>query len=241
MTITDEYTGAWLAGIAFPYFMVSQVPLKEFQEALIGVFKRWGKAGAFRVDNGAPLGNPRMSSISAIPLWLISMDIDMIWNKPRSPQSNGKVERMQGTSARWVVLDNCDNLEALQSRLTNESEVQRKKFPVKRLKQKTILEVYPELEASRRIYREEDFDERRAYKVIARAVYNRSSDKGGVVRLYMQDFNLSTKNAKRQVQVRLCAETLVWKFYDGQELLAEKAATHLSADRIKNLTACLKI
>lgn len=238
LTITDERSGAWIEGIAFPCFMISQVPLEEVRAALVSVFEKWGKPGSLRVDNGAPLGNPRMSSISALPLWLISMDVDMIWNKPHSPQSNGKVERMQGTSSRWVVIKNCKDIQELQHRLNQESTIQRTKLPIKRLKNQTILEAFPEILMTKRPYNEADFDEKRAHQLIAKAVYNRKSDKHGFVRLYGQDYKLTTAHGRKSIQISLDAKELVWKFFDQKKLIAERPALHLIGVRIKNLTAC---
>ena len=63
----------------------------------------------------------------------------MIWNKPRCPQQNGVVEKMQGTSARWAEVEKAANLSELQVRLDKEAILQREKFPVKRLQNKTRL------------------------------------------------------------------------------------------------------
>lgn len=67
LTITDEFSGAWLSGIAFGYARIAQVPLEEVREALLQVFARWGKAGAFRVDNGVPFGNPKKALHPLLP------------------------------------------------------------------------------------------------------------------------------------------------------------------------------
>lgn len=63
-----------------------------------------------RVDNGEPLGSPQHNTTSALALWLIGIDIDMIFNKPRCPQANAKVERMQDISARWADLYKAQNI-----------------------------------------------------------------------------------------------------------------------------------
>ena len=93
LTFTDEHSGIWLGSVMFPYHRICQVPLNEVLAAFIRMFKRWGKAGSLRVDNGEPLDNPKMNATSALALWLIAMDVDMIWNKPHTPTQNAKVER----------------------------------------------------------------------------------------------------------------------------------------------------
>jgi len=238
LTITDEHTGSWLCAIAFPYSYISQVPLIQVQTALIKVFARWGKAGAFRVDNGAPFGNPKMSSTPPIALWLIAHDVDMIWNKPRSPQCNAKVERMQATSSRWVNVSDCPTLEELQKRLDQEAIIQREKYPVKRLQNKTRLQVFPELETSRRPYQSTGFDPTRVYEFLAKKTYVRTTDKTGRLMIYNVPYNLSAANRKKVVNIKFLTSSLHWQFYIDGQIVGSQKAENLSPDRILNLTVC---
>lgn len=80
----------------FPYTHINQVADYDLRDKLVDFFDRWGKCGSMRVDNGEPLGSSRNDTTSALSLWLIANDIDMIFNRPARPQSNGKVERIQG-------------------------------------------------------------------------------------------------------------------------------------------------
>jgi hypothetical protein len=96
LTVTDEKSGAWLASLVFPHKRICQVPLHPVRGGLIGLFRRWGKPGAMRVDNGQPLGSPTANTTSALALWLIGFDIDMIFNKPYCPQSGCKIFRPAG-------------------------------------------------------------------------------------------------------------------------------------------------
>jgi len=127
-----------------------------------------------RVDNGEPLGAPQPNTTSALALWLIGQDVDMIFNKPRCPQANAKVERMQEVSARWAELAKARDELDLQSRLDEAACFQREHFRVSRLGGKTRLAAFPPLETSRRLYTLEGFDARRVYRFLARKVYVRS-------------------------------------------------------------------
>lgn len=236
LTFVDEHTGSWLCAKAFPYAHVSQIPQKEFQQALIEVFLIWGKPGACRVDNGAPLGNPKMSSTSAIALWLICLEIDMIWNKPRSPQMNPKVERMQATSANWVTVRDCADMEELQRRLDDEAEVQRMRYPVKRLDGKTRMEAYPELLTAKRPYHAQDFSVERAHQFLSKKTYIRKADKGGCIVLYNQLYNLSVKYKGCSIQAKFDAQKAEWHFYSDRELIKVFAAQNLTKERILDLT-----
>jgi len=152
LTLTDEKSGCWLGSLAFAYARICQVPLAEVRQRLIESFHRWGKAGAFRVDNGEPLGTPTLTMTSALSLWLIAMDVDVIFNKPRCPQQNAVVEKMQCTSSRWAEVHRATDLDDLQKRLDRESVLQRQGFSVKRLQGRTRLDAFPEIETSRRVY-----------------------------------------------------------------------------------------
>ncbi len=236
LTFTDEHSGIWLRSVVFPYHRISQVPLSEVLVAFCGMFKRWGKAGSLRVDNGEPLGNPKMNATPAFALWLIAMDVDMIWNKPHTPTQNAKVERMQGTSARWAEVHQCSNLTALQARLDAEAVIQRSKLVVRRLNNQTRLQVFPEIETSRRNFDLASFDVQRAYAFLATKKYVRKVSASGVVTLYGQKFNVGLKNKNITVEIIFNTSAIAWEFYDNKTLLATKPALHLSEQNIRNMT-----
>jgi hypothetical protein len=98
LTITDEKTGSWLCALTFAYGRISQVPVEEVRQRLIKYFIRWGKPGAMRVDNGDPLGHSTKLMTPPLALWLIAMDIDMIWNKP----SDGR--RIAHNKTEWLKI-----------------------------------------------------------------------------------------------------------------------------------------
>lgn len=236
LTFTDEFSGIWLGSVAFGYHRINQVPVGEVLQGIIRMFERWGKAGSFRVDNGEPLGNPKMNATSALALWLIAMDVDMIWNKPHSPTQNAKVERMQGTSLRWVEVHKCAALSDLQERLESEASIQRSQLVVKRLNNQTRLQAFPEVETSRRLYDINTFDVQRVYTFLAAKKYVRKISANGVVTFYGQKFNLGLKNKGITVEIKLNTASVSWEFYDNQTLLSSKPAIHLSEENIRNLT-----
>lgn len=238
LTIVDECSGAWLASIAFPHARISQVPLESFRSELIKVFKKWGKPGAMRVDNGEPLGTPKMSSTSAVALWLIAMDVDMIWNKPASPTENAKVERTQRVSANWAEITRRTNLMDLQQYLDKESFVQREKFLVKRLERKTRLESFPELATSRRIYDPTAFNPQRVYDFLSKKIYIRKASAKGMLMIYEQLYNMTVKHKGKLIHIKLNPKTCEWQFFDDAKLISVIRAEHLSPERILNLTIC---
>jgi hypothetical protein len=238
LTITDEKTGSWLSALTFGYGRISQVPVEEVRQRLIKYFIRWGKPGAMRVDNGDPLGHSTKLMTPPLALWLIAMDIDMIWNKPHCPQQNGVVENMQATSSRWVELDKIKDLDHLQVRLDQESFLQREKLPVKRLERKTRIQVFPELETSRRIYRTSDFDEQRVYNFLSKKVYTRKVSSVGTISHYGHVFSVGTKFKQQFVQLKFDNQSIEWVIYDSKMEIKRKKAHHLAKEAILNLTVC---
>lgn len=236
LTFTDEYSGCWLGSIVFPYHRINQVPIGEVRQACITMFKRWGKAGSFRVDNGEPLGNPKMNATPALALWLIAMDVDMIWNKPHCPQQNAKVERMQGTSARWVELAKCANLVYLQTHLDAEAVIQREKLQVRRLQNQTRIVAYPEVLINKRPFDPKTFDIQRIYTFLAAKTYVRKVATTGVVSLYNQEFKINRQDKGKMIEIKFNPTTIEWEFYDNHTLLCTHHATHLTTERVQQLT-----
>lgn len=238
LTITDEKTGSWLCALTFAYGRISQVPVEEVRAKLIQYFIRWGKPGAMRVDNGDPLGHSTKLMTPPLALWLIAMDIDMVWNKPHCPQQNGVVENMQGTSSRWVELDKIRDLNHLQIRLDQESFLQREKLPVKRLAKKTRIEAFPELETSRRTYHSDDFDEHRVYNFLSKKMYTRKVSSVGTISHYGHVFSVGAKFKHQYVQLKFDDQNVEWIIYDNQKEIKRKKAHHLAKEAILNLTVC---
>lgn len=190
------------------------------------------------VDNGEPLGHPSMVMTSPLALWLIAMDIDMIFNKSKCPQQNAVVERMQCTSGRWVELDKIKDLTHLHTRLEQEAQLQRQHLPVKRLGNKTRLEVFPQLETSRRIYREEDFDETKGYSFLSKKLYTRKVSSAGTIPHYQQVCSVAAKYKGEFVQVKFDLQTCSGHIFNSQAQIKTIAAGHLSKESIKNVTTC---
>lgn len=190
------------------------------------------------MDNGEPLGSPTLTMTPALALWLIAIDIDMIWNKPRAPQQNAVVEKMQCTSSRWAEVDKAHNLEDLQKRLDREAILQREKLPIKRLQGKTRLEAFPQIETSRRIYKETDFDPKRVYWFLSKKIYVRKVSSNGVIGHYGQIFSVGAKFKGQFVQLKFDADNQNWLVFDSKSLIKTIPALHLSQENIQNLTVC---
>ena len=129
LRIVDEWTGAVLDTKVFNQSSFASVGTWTVQTQLRRVFSRWGRPERFRVDNGVPWG-----SCGDLPtdlaLWLIGLEMAMIWNPPRQPQKNGKVERspkVWGRRGRSRGL--ADRPSELQQRIREMDHIQREEYP----------------------------------------------------------------------------------------------------------------
>lgn len=66
------------------------------QEALAGVFRRYGLPAAMLMDNGSPWGD-RDLPFTGLSLWLIRLGIRVSHGRPYHPQTQGKDERFHRT------------------------------------------------------------------------------------------------------------------------------------------------
>lgn len=236
LTFTDEHSGGWLGSIVFEYARICQVPVSIVRSACTEMFEKWGKAGSFRVDNGEPLGAAKRDHISALGLWLTAIGVKMIWNTPRKPTENAKVERTQRVSKNWVNIAQCANKAVLQTALDREARVHIWDFPVKRLQYQTRLAAFPTLTTKPRVYDTAYFDAHLAHQLIAQQVYLRKISANGVFQLFGQIYNIGRAHRKETASIRLKIDALEWEAYVGDKSIKTFTASNLSTQHIQNLT-----
>jgi hypothetical protein len=189
-----------------------------------------------RVDNGAPFGDPTRMTTPSLSLWLIAVDIDMIWNKPHCPEQNGRVEKMQDTTQRWAEVSKAAHAQHLQQKLDEALALQRESYPVVRLQHQTRRQAFPALETSRRPYAPCDFEASRVYAFLCRKIYIRKVAANGQIGHYGQLYYLDCSLRHQSVQVRLRTDGKYWQVFTSDKLLKDVPATHLAEQRIQNLT-----
>jgi hypothetical protein len=219
-----------------PHQRISQVPLEELRSGLIQAFVRWGKPGAMRVDNGLPLGAPRGQVTPVLALWLIALEVDMIWNKPYCPQQNARVEKMQDTTARWAEIDRAVQAADLQSRLDAALGLQREAYPVLRLQGQSRLAAFPQLETSRRSYQAADFDIQRVYAFLSSKLYTRKVSVSGQLMHFGKVYSVGLPYKHQWVQLRLTPDGTSWQVLADYKVVKCLPATMLSTSCIQTLT-----
>lgn len=212
------------------------MPLDQLRQRLIDTFARWGKPGAMRVDNGLPLGSPTRQLTPVLALWLIAVDVDMIWNKPACPQQNGRVEKMQDTTARWAEIEQASSLSNLQTRLDTALALHRQTYPVVRLGGKTRLMAFPQLETSRRLYAASDFRIERVYGFLSPKLYTRRVSANGQISHYGRVYSVGTAYKQQWVQLRLTGDGSSWEVLAGHQVVKRLDAPMLTVQSIQNLT-----
>ena len=194
---------------------------------------------AIRVDNGQPFGDPRRCTVPPLALWLISIGINVIWNRPRRPTDNAQVERMQGTTARWAEVKKIADLKQLQQRLEEVLILQRERCPVRRLGHRTRAQAFPQLKTPLRTYLRDGFEPMKAYRFLSQRTLVRKVSSDGRIALYGRTYQLGTKWAHQEVQVSLDALTHEWVFRSqlGKPIRG-LPARNIGADEIWSLSVC---
>jgi hypothetical protein len=200
-------------------------------------FRRWGRPGRLRVDNGGPWGSTG-DLPTDLALWLIGLGVGVDWNPPRTPQDNGVVERSQGTAKRWAEPSACSSPEQLQRRLERMDAIQRQEYPS--LKGRSRLEAFPRLSHSGRAYTPAwegaHWDLAAVFAALAGYAVPRRVDQSGKVSLYNRHFYVGILHQRKSVYVMIDPEVREWVFADerGQQL-RRQPATLLSRENILKL------
>ena len=208
------------------------------QTALIDIFRQWGQPEAIKVDNGRPFGDPASDLIPVMSLWLVGLDITVIWNRRHQPTDNAKVERTQAVTAAWAEPEQCRDLAELQQRLNAAAETQRTRYRCDRLKHKTRVEAYPALLSPGRAYQPEHFDTQQVVNFLAEGRWTRTVSKVGQLEFYCQRWHLGASYRRQRVEIRLEAVQRQWIVSSAEthQEIARFSAAFLSHDNIWKLS-----
>jgi transposase len=243
LRVVDECSGAFLKTSIFPQARWEHVDRYSIQEAMRQVFASWGRPERLRVDNGYPWGSsgdfpPEMA------LWLIGLDVEMVWIPPACPQQNGVVERAQGIGQNWAEPQTCRDSTELQQRCDEIDRRQRECYPYQ--ERRSRWEVYPQLQHSGRkyspVWERRNWDLSKVLKCIAAKVAARQVDASGSISLYHRTRYVGKPHIGSTVYVSLDPTGPTWVIADheGREVRTHPA-TELTAERIRNLSvACRK-
>lgn len=202
---------AWLLIRQFsPHGKISQVPVEQVRRAMICIFNKRGLPEQIKVDNGRPFGDPQREGLPMLALWLTGLGIKVIWNRPRTPQDNSKVERSQGTLSRWTEYGQTLSTTELQQILQREANFYNETFRDRRRDNTTRIERYPTMGSTGRAFNASDFGPQRIADFIAAGCWQRKVSKNGQVTIGGQRFSVGVRNAGQLLDVSFDAPQKVW-------------------------------
>lgn len=146
----------------------------------------------------------------------------------------------QDTTQRWAEVSKCKNLEDLQIKLNQQIKIQRETFPVVRLKNKTRLQEFPQLETSKRIFSPEDFNPQRVYDFLAKKIFTRKVSSAGQITHFGQKMSIGGIYKEQYVQLQLDKDKVEWVITANHQAVKNAPAINLSPDRIINMTVFSK-
>jgi len=209
----------------FPPGRIGQVPLEQIEHALRRVFEQWGVPSCIKVDNGRPFGDPTFQLPPPIGLWLIGLDVEIIWNRPATPTDNAKVERWQGVATNWCEPQQCENLPQLQRALDKNILIQREVYPTRVCQYQPRIIAHPTLRDGGRSYQSLAFDPQRVWNYLARLTWKRTVNKTGQIQFFGKTFSVGAAYARNEVTLTLDPDTARWEIYDTTaELIKAKSA-----------------
>lgn len=192
-----------------------------------------------RLDNGQPFAVTDRSSVPILSLWLIGLGINIHYNRPYTPQENAKVERNQGTTAKWSDYSKCLNYQQLQKALDDACTIQREKYPLVRFNHKTRKELFPALYSNSNVYKPEMFSMENVLKVIAKGTYVRRVSKNNQISFYGIQPSISKGYAHQDVIINLDAHKNHWiVFSNNGNIITEIQNSIITYENIMNLAIC---
>jgi hypothetical protein len=198
---------------------------------------RWGFISFFRADNGAPFGEPTRQAFSALYLLLCALGIGVKLNPPRTPTKNAKVERNQGTTARWAQPHQCADYLDLQQKLDQAVLIQRELYPTRTCKGKTRLEAFPQLLSNPKRFHLADFDLNRVLKHLAGGTWQRTISSQGATNMFGQKYQVGYPFRGLDITVYFDPENTHWVFKDKRgKIIKSLPATNLTEIHIRSLS-----
>lgn len=95
LSILDDHSRACLCADA-----KDSTKLNGTKSSFIDTFRTFGLPKSILCDNGHPWGSSQSTSITAFEVWLMEQGVLTIHIRPRHPQTQGKVERFNGSYKR---------------------------------------------------------------------------------------------------------------------------------------------
>lgn len=208
----------------FPCARISEVPITEILDCTLYVMYRWGHIKCFRFDNGRPFGDPKRETFSPLALHLVARGCEVLFNPPRTPTKNAKVERCQGTTGKWADATNSQDLEAFRENLEYAVVAQREKYKTRVCQGKTRMGFYPQLNSNVRRFNRKDFDVHRALKFLEQGKWYRKVSSVGQISLFSRKYQVGFQYRDQDISIKLSLQQgkAFWNCYDNKQNLIQQ-------------------
>jgi len=227
--------GLLLTHMFSPFKKICEVPLYQIQSVLLSIFDVWGLPQWIKVDNGRPFGDPQRQTGPVLALWLIPLGVRVIFNRPRIPQDNAKVERSQGVLSNWTEWHKCHNTAELQNRLSKEAKFHNSHYPVNRLNGQTRLQAFPTLTRSPKDFNINDFEVQRALDFVAQGHWERTVSQSGQINLWGNRVQVGLKYAYQNVSVKLDPLPNLWQVFNQNGILLKSFESKITPENLWRL------
>lgn len=147
-----------------------------------------------------------------------------MFNPPRTPTRNAKVERCQGTTGRWVDAASCADAEAFKANLAYAVTAQRERLKTRVCQGKTRAAYYPELFTNPNRFDANDFQWSRIYEHLAQGRWYRIVSSGGQSEMFGTTYQVGQMHKGTEVVVKfeVIVDRPYWAFYDHQSKLLRR-------------------
>ena len=195
---------------------MNQFPQQKALRISNQAFEQWGLPKRIKIDNGRPFVNPNSTEIPTLSiLWWIGLGIEVVQNRPATPQQNGAVESSQGILFRWANPGQYDNIQALNQALVQQSTIQREIYRIPGKNYQTRMELFPQLTHASRPYQPELFDFKRVERFLAQRAWSRKVKKNGEVKFFGKILYVGSKYVAHQVSITYDPYESIWRFHDS--------------------------
>jgi hypothetical protein len=173
------------------------------------------------MDNGSPWGT-QSKLPSAMGLWLVGLEVDLIYGRPARSTDNAVVERSHGVLANWVEPSQCDTFNDCQQRLEWAVHTQRERYRL--ADGQTRLQAHPALYANPRGYDPAQDSYQWSLDHVCHYLsgfsFQRKVEKNGRITLFSNNYNVGKAYARRYLEVHFDELTHCWVICDeyGEEL-----------------------
>lgn len=175
-----------------------------------------------KVDHGRPLGDPTRMIIPPLALWLIGIDVGVIYIRPATPTDNAKVERMQGVTSNWAEPAKCRSIEHLQQALDLATEIQRNHYPSRSCGRIARRKAFPKLIQKARLYDPKAFDFTRIYQALEDKSWTRKVSKVGQINLFGIMKSVGAQFKQQQVLIQIDLQNESFLVTDKQQQLIKE-------------------